>query len=108
MKVVYNSFLPLKGFSAINLFGIIFIRSGYELSKELYNHEAIHFAQMKELLFVFFYLFYFIEWIVKLFRYGKRSYYHLSFEREAYSNDLDLDYLKNRKPYAFRSYILLK
>lgn len=105
MKIIYNSVFPLKGFSAINLFGIVFVRKEYRLTQELYNHEAIHFAQMKELLFVFFYVLYFIEWFVKLFIYGKKSYYHISFEKEAYLNDRKTGYLTNRKAYSFIPYI---
>ena len=49
MKVIYNSLIPFKGFSAINLFGIVFARKEYkELSRRTLNHEAIHTAQMKE------------------------------------------------------------
>lgn len=47
MKVIYNSLIPFKGFSAINLFGIVFARKEYkELSQRVLNHEAIHTAQM--------------------------------------------------------------
>ena len=62
MKVIYNSLIPFKGFIAINLFGIVFARKEYkELSRRTLNHEAIHTAQMKEMLYVFFYLWYVIE-----------------------------------------------
>jgi hypothetical protein len=101
MKIVYNSILPTKGFSAMNLFGVMFVRKGVTLNEELCNHEAIHSAQIKELFVVFFYVFYFLEWLVKLFIYGKKSYYNISFEREAFSNDGNLDYLRHRKKYSF-------
>lgn len=42
------------------------------------------------MLFIFFFLWYFIEWTVKLFKYGvkdNKAYYNLSFEREAYINE---------------------
>ncbi len=106
MKVIYNSFLPIKGFTAINLLGIIFIRKGKHLSEKIKNHETIHTAQLKELFVIFFYLFYVLEWIIKLFIYGKKSYRNISFEREAYSNENQMDYLQNRKPYAFLKRIL--
>lgn len=66
MKIVYNNLIPFKGFAAINLFGILFVR-GVKVSEEMINHEAIHTAQMKEMLYVFFYLWYVVEWIVRLF-----------------------------------------
>lgn len=82
MKVIYNIIIPFKGFSAINLFGIVFARKEYkELGRRTLNHEAIHTAQMKEMLYVFFYLWYVIEWIIKLFRYGRNAYENISFER---------------------------
>lgn len=90
MKVIYNSLIPFKGFIAINLFGIVFARKEYkELSRRTLNHEAIHTAQMKEMLYVFFYLWYVIEWIIKLFRYGHNAY------------QSDRCYLKVRKHYAW-------
>ena len=49
MKIVYNNFIPFKGFSAINLFGVLFARKGVKISKKIINHELIHTAQMKEL-----------------------------------------------------------
>lgn len=104
MKVILNKFLPLRGFKAINLFGILFQREGTgKMSSSDYNHEAIHTAQMKELGYIFFYLFYIIEWIINLFRYGvkdQKAYRNLSYEKEAYKFQYDLDYLSRRKHYA--------
>ena len=106
MKIIYNNIIPVKGFSAINLFGFVFSRKECApLSESTINHERIHTAQMKELLYVFFYLFYLLEWLIKLFRYGKRSYYNISFEREAYSNEYDASYLRKRKRYSFLKHI---
>lgn len=108
MKTIYNKYLPLKGYVAINLFGLIFARKEFKpLSERTLNHEAIHTAQIKELLFVFFYLWYGIEWIVRLFQYQdrKKAYLNISFEREAYSNQKDMGYLKVRKKYEFRKYL---
>lgn len=50
----------MKSFIAINLFGIIVTCE--ELSKEELNHELIHTAQARELLYIPFYLWYIIEW----------------------------------------------
>ena len=99
MKIVRNNFIPFKGFKAINLFGILFVRKEVELTSTVINHEYIHTVQMKELLYVFFYLWYLVEWIVRLFQKGN-AYRHISFEREAYANEDDFAYLSNRKHYA--------
>ena len=108
MKVIYNKYLPLKGYIAINLFGLIFARKEFKpLSRVTENHEAIHTIQMRELLYVFFYLWYVIEWVIRLFQYRdrKEAYLNISFEREAYKNQKDLGYLKVRKKYEFRKYL---
>lgn len=100
MKIIYNTLIPFPGFTAINLFGVIFARKECEpLGKVTLNHEAIHTAQMKELLYVGFYLWYVIEWLVKLFIYGKQAYRNISFEREAYTYDDYEGYLTIRKRY---------
>lgn len=106
MKVVVNKILPPKGFTAVNIFGVLFVRKLYvrRLSERVFNHEKIHTAQMVEMLFVFFYIAYFLEWIYwlvrKLFNPNINPYLSISFEREAYENELDFDYVRNRKHYA--------
>jgi hypothetical protein len=44
MKIIRNNIIPFKGFKAINLFGILFVRGNAELSDEVINHESIHTA----------------------------------------------------------------
>lgn len=104
MKLIYNNIIPFPGFKAINLFGFCFIRNGCRMSDVDINHEEIHTAQMKELGYVLFYIWYLIEWIINLFKYGTKNniaYYRIHFEREAYNHEKDLEYLSNRKKYAF-------
>ncbi len=103
-KTIYSKIIPFRGFTALNLFGVIFIRkdaglTDAQLSKVL-AHEAIHTAQMKELLYVFFYIAYFFEWLVRLFTDTKTAYRSISFEKEAYAHQSDTGYLDIRKPYA--------
>ena len=108
MKIIYNKVLPVKGFSAINLFGVVFAREGAKpLSGTTLNHERIHTAQITELLFIFFYSWYIIEWAVRLMKYRDRkvAYKNISFEREAFANQQDSSYLKNRKSWAFTRYL---
>jgi len=57
-------------------------KSGW-CSRTLRSHETVHWNQQREMVGIFFYVWYFIEWLVKLFKYGKQSYYNISFEREA-------------------------
>jgi len=103
MKVIHNRFIPFRGYWAINLFGVVFVRKGYTLDDALLNHEAIHTAQMREMLYVFFYLWYVIEWVLRLSGKGN-AYEKISFEREAYSNQNDMEYLSRRKHFAWWKY----
>ena len=105
MKVVYNDWIPFRGFKCINLFGVLFVRNGCVMTGKDFNHEAIHTTQMKELLYVGFYIWYFLEWMIELGRYGGKSYYRNTFEREAYTNDENLDYLNTRPFWGFWEYI---
>lgn len=99
--IVKNNIIPFKGFKACNIFGIIFYRGTYP-KKDLLNHEAIHTAQMKEMLYVFFYLWYLIEWLIKLCKYSSHeAYKNISFEREANKYRYRMDYLKWRKHYKW-------
>ncbi len=108
MKIIYSKYLPFKGFRAVNLFGLVFARKEQpELDKRILNHESIHTRQMLELMVIGFYVWYIIEWIVKWIYYKNKfsAYKNIGFEREAFANDTDLRYLKNRKWYAFAAYV---
>lgn len=107
MRIFYSKYFPPRGFAAINLFGIIIGRKEYgSLSRQEINHEKIHTSQIVELLWVFFYLMYFCEWIFRIIQYRSflKAYYNISFEREAYRNDRNLHYLENRVWYSFIRY----
>lgn len=111
MKIIYNRWIPFRDFVAITIGEWIFARKEYEkrgLSEVTINHEKIHVQQQKDFLIpvlgsIIFYVWYLIEWILKLPMYfqGKDPYANISFEREAYSNQCDLDYLKTRKRFAW-------
>lgn len=106
MKIIYNRLLPFgKRYYAINLFGVLFAKGPCD--KFTINHELIHTAQIKELCYIFFYLAYLIEWFVRILYLwnGFEAYKRISFEREAYANDRNLDYLSSRKHFSFLKYI---
>jgi hypothetical protein len=98
--MIWNKWIPFKGFRAINLFGVCFVREGQPMPPHSINHEKIHTAQMKELWYVGFYLIYFLEWLVRLIITSTVAYRNISFEREAYDNQYDYNYLKSRKRFA--------
>lgn len=100
---------PLKRLkiNGITLFPFIFIRKSEDReNKILINHEKIHLKQQMELLVIFFYFFYVIEyyyWLTKL-KNKDLAYRRISFEREAYTYESDLKYLKKRKFWGFWKY----
>lgn len=113
MKVVRNNVIPFKGFEAVNLFGVVFIRNDREFASEeeyqtTLRHEAIHTRQMQELGYLPFYLLYALEWLVRLAVYkdATRAYFNVSFEREAYANQHTIGYTDWRRHYAFLQYLV--
>ena len=104
MRVIRNKIIPFPGYKAINLFGVLFVRGDANVDEKTIRHESIHTAQMKEMLYIFFYLWYVVEWVVRLFMKGN-AYRNISFEREAYENEKDVDYLDLRYPYAWFDHI---
>ena len=102
--IIYNNFIPFDGFKAMNFFGIIFARK--KLNEIDINHEKIHTAQMKDLLFIGFYIWYLIEWIWNLFEYRNfiEAYKHISFEKEAYAQQDNMYYLSYRDHFEFLVY----
>lgn len=101
----------LKFFLGENIVGItlcpfgIYVKLEYLTRQRTINHEKIHWQQQLEMLIIFFYLWYVIEWIIRIFVNGNKAYVSLSFEREAYDNDDNLEYLKTRKPYSWLKYM---
>lgn len=107
MKIIYNDIIPFPGFIAMNIFGILFVRNDkrHKLTPRVINHESIHTEQMKEMLYIFFYLWYGVEWLVRLVIATKTAYRGISLEQEAYANENDEAYLKTRKRYAWIDYL---
>ena len=106
MKIVYNNIIPFEGFCAITIWPFIFVRKGKKITDTVINHEGIHGKQQVEMLVIPFFVWYLLEWAVKLV-FGKGNAYHrISFEREAFENEKDFGYLKERKHYAWFKYII--
>jgi len=72
----------------------------------LINHERIHLRQQLELLIIPFYLLYLINYVINLIKYRNhyRAYLNISFEKEAYACDQNLNYLKSRKFFSWINY----
>ncbi|MGB7843879.1 MAG: hypothetical protein WBL21_13875 [Salinimicrobium sp.] len=108
MFVVVNKFFLAKQFDGVVLWPFIVVRRE-ELKKNpvFINHEKVHLRQQLELLIVFFFIWYIFEYYIRLIKYKNsyKAYSKICFEREAYANEKDLDYLKNRKSWAFLKYL---
>lgn len=105
MWILRNRWLSPCHHDAINILGLLICRPSLHLTSELINHERIHTRQMLEMLILPYYIWYITEWLIRLPMKG-RAYERLCFEREAYDNMHDLNYLKHRKPFAWREYLL--
>lgn len=110
--IVYNRLIPFPGFLYINLFGILFVRGNgrIRLTNRDILHERVHTKQQKELLYIFFYVWYLIEWLIRLFQYKfdlYAAYSNISFEKEAYyiQYEKPLNALDYRKRYGFIRYL---
>ena len=108
-KVIVNKLIPFSNYTTINLFGVLFTKNKI-LNKYSINHEAIHTAQMKEMGYVFFYIWYIIEYLLIRVFHKKQgdAYRDVSFEEEAYYNQRDLTYLDNRKHYSWVKHLKIK
>lgn len=68
--IIYNKLIPFKGFKAIAIFPFIFARKEHKpLPERAIRHESIHLMQQMELLSLLFFLWYGVEWIVRLIQY---------------------------------------
>lgn len=108
MFVIVSRYLIPKGYSGITLFPFI-ILSKFDLKQNevMINHEKIHIRQQLELLILPFFIWYGIEFLIKwaICKDKNIAYRNISFEREAYSNEKDLNYLKPRSFWSFLKYL---
>jgi hypothetical protein len=108
MFLIVSKYLIPSGFRGMTLFPFVILRDGNDKGNAvLMNHEKIHLRQQIELLVVFFYVWYLLDYGVKLLRYRdrKKAYRNIVFEREAYENEKDLEYLNSRPFWKFRKYV---
>lgn len=104
MRIIKTKRFPPKGFKAINLFGLVIARKDVTLTAEDIRHERIHTAQMREMLYIFFYIWYLLEWLYRLV-WEINAYRAISLEREAYAHEEEPGYLDTRRHYAWRRYL---
>ena len=99
--------VPKLPAAAMAIYPFILVKkAAYKSDEILINHEKIHHRQQLELLVIPFYMLYFLNYIFNLVKYKSRNkaYLNIVFEREAYTHDHNLNYLKHRRIFAcFRS-----
>lgn len=108
MIVLVNPYLLRKNFLGISLWPFIILKkTELKLDNVFINHEKIHLRQQIEMLVIPFYFWYLMEYLFRMFQYKNRreAYRNISFEREAYANEKDLDYLKTRPFWRYIHYL---
>lgn len=97
-----------KNYVGLSLWPFIILKSdALKDDDSLINHEKIHLRQQLELLVLPFYILYLLEFLIRCLFYwdSYRAYQNLSFEREAYFNEDNPNYLQERKPFSFIKYL---
>lgn len=91
MKIIYNSFIPFKGFIGVNLFGTIFVRKEYvgALQTDFFTHEYRHTLQMQRDGYVNFYIRYLYEYVRGLIKYkdSRKAYHNVNYKVEAFNSN---------------------
>lgn len=128
--VIRNKYLPFGDFKVMNILGFLFVREEVEVSPTILRHEAIHTRQQYEIMVTSAILFlwvvntyswlcylliifampmvlYGLAWLVALVLPPYDSAYKdTPFEREAYANQHNPNYLDSRPIFAWVRYIL--
>ena len=107
MPVIVNKYLIGRHFVGVALWPFIVVKNeGLKRDTTFINHERIHLRQQGELLVIPFYFVYLLEYLIRIIQYKNLeiAYRNISFEREAYSNESNLQYLKKRTFWSFLKY----
>ncbi len=105
--ILISKYIVPRGYIGITIFPFMFLKyKALKGNRVLVNHEKIHLRQQLELLIILFFIIYGVEFLIRLIQYRnwKLAYRNISFEREAYKNELHLDFLKSRRIWSFIQY----
>ena len=108
MIVLVNPYLLRKKYIGIALWPFLILKdSALKADAVFMNHERIHLRQQQELLVLPFYVWYGIEYLVRLVQYQDRykAYLNISFEREAYEKEEAILYLQKRQFWSFLKFL---
>lgn len=107
MLIIVSKYLIPKGYRGLTIFPFVFLKYKFDKNNTvLINHERIHIRQQLELLIVLFFVLYGLEFLIRflILKDAKQAYKNISFEKEAYDNEENSNYLKNRNFYSFIKY----
>ncbi len=106
--IFISKYLVPKGYTGMTMYPFVFLKEkALKSDIVLINHEYIHLRQQLELLILPFYVWYFLEYLFGLMKYRnhRRAYRNISFEREAFLQESNMEYLKTRPFFAFLKYL---
>jgi hypothetical protein len=108
--IIKTSLVKILSFGFANgicLYPFVLIGKEIELTEQLLNHERIHLKQQLETWILPFYLWYFLEFFIRILQYRnfEKAYRNISFEREAYFYESQIGYLANRKRFAWTGFL---
>lgn len=108
--IIVSKYIVPKGYLGLAIYPFVFLKQK-DLCNDaiLLNHERIHLKQQLELVIIPFYIIYGIEFFVRLIQYRqwRLAYKNISFEREAYANESNFQYLKQRRFWYFLKYLCI-
>ncbi len=106
--IICSKYLVPNNYLGLTIYPFVFLKNRtLKKDAKLINHETIHLNQQLELLILPFFLWYIIEFLLRLFLYKNwyLAYKNISFEREAYANETNLKYNHQRGFWQFLKYI---
>ena len=111
MFLIVSKYLIPKGYRGMAVFPFVIVKYDSDKTNSAFvNHEKIHLRQQLEMLIIPFFVWYLVEYLIRLIQYKNAAlaYRNISFEKEAYAKEADLDYLKNRSFFRSLYYLKLK
>ena len=106
--ILCSRYLVPNGYLGLTIFPFVFLKNKkLKEDAKLINHESIHLKQQLELLILPLYVWYIIEFLLRLCYYKNwhLAYKNISFEREAYANESNSKYMYQRGFWQFLKYI---
>ena len=104
MIVVVFKYLTRFGIRGLTLYPFVIVADSFAADDVvLINHERIHLRQQLELLVIPFYIWYLLAFAYGRIKFGNwyDSYRNICFEKEAYENENNLEYLETRLFWGF-------